>query len=152
MLSSPRVNHSTFKPVTAEIHQTICLLFQEMDTSSVWQLMNQSLRLKKIGEQLRKEVHPFQMLMEIFADKKTHEHFQSMYHKKTEILTGKHIVWNNFIQGLGENLESRKNEIDPYLNTFAKTMKISPLLVKSYLNHQDYNGLVSSIINAHSLQ
>jgi hypothetical protein len=85
-------------------------------------------------------------------DKKTPEHFQSMYHKKTEILTGKHIVWNNFIQGLGENLESRKNEIDPYLNTFAKTMKISPLLVKSYLNHQDYNGLVSSIINAHSLQ
>lgn len=145
-------HNCTFAPASPEIHQTIYQLFEEMATHSVWQLMTNASSLKNRGEQLRKEVHPFQMLIEIFADEKTHKHFQSMYEKKTEVLTGRNLVWSNFIQGVGENIENRKGEIEPYLDTFAKTMKINPFQVRSYLKNRDYDGLVSSITKNHLLQ
>lgn len=75
-----------------------------------------------------------------------------MYEKKTEVLTGRNLVWSNFIQGVGENIENRKGEIEPYLDTFAKTMKINPFQVRSYLKNRDYDGLVSSITKNHLLQ
>ncbi len=147
---APLVHQQEFHPISPKTRQTLSRLFQEMDTHTTWQLMTNASRLKDMGDQLRKDVHPLQLLMEIFADTTTRKHFESLYQKKTEILSGKQLVWSNFVLEWGENLNNHKEELEPYLVTFAKTMKISPLLVRSHLQEHNYNGLISSILEKRS--
>jgi hypothetical protein len=143
------VDQKMFSEVSSKNREDIHNLFKELATGTLWQLTKSSLRLRSTGARLREELHPFQMLMEIFADPTTREHFQSIHAQRGDFKTVKPLIWNHFLHGVGEHLEQRKEEIEPYVDTFAKTVKISSRTLKNQLQKRNYEELLSQIMQNH---
>lgn len=130
--------------ISKEDQRQVRALLEELATSSVWHLAKHALRLTQIGAHLKKEVHPYRFLLEIFSNPSSIAHLKTIHEKKDHPLSGR--VWKDFVSNLGKNFLSRIEDKGLYAVSFAKELHLSPLLVSSYELEQDWEGLMNYLV------
>ena len=145
----------SFKPIhTLKIsishRETIQNLLEELATKSVFHLACNGLRLMKIGNTLKEEVHPYLFLLEIFSNASSKKHLEKFYEDRNQIISGRSQIWSDFVKNLGKNFESREGDIAPYTFSFAQALNLDPSQVELHVKERNWESLLVFLLQATS--
>ncbi len=118
-------------------------------------------RLKELGSNIDREVHPYRFLIEIFTDPPSKASLIALYDGKNSIsgvLAGRLTMWNEFAADLGKSFELRKEDTMPHTKFFVDALKadyrskthqlfkITPAQIDNFVIAKNWNGLLEHLI------
>ncbi|MBS0624082.1 MAG: hypothetical protein JSS62_05615 [Verrucomicrobia bacterium] len=136
-LDSPRDYR---RPVSQEEQHDIHFIVTTLANRSLVAIGFSKAELEKAGARVD-HVHPLRLLIAIFTDEELKVGIRNM--------RGKGWVWNQFIGNLKYVLNSEKslgNVTDEYICDFAQTVGISADLLFPYVDVNNWEGMVDSLI------
>lgn len=126
-----------FYQLSLDIHEkkTIHYIIYTMAHKNVVQLGWKKKSLEKRGKKIQ-QVHPLRFLGYVFSDR---ELSYCMHEIKKS-----HFKWYGFLDGFCKKMkeESRSNNLAPFVAGFAQHLNVDPATVMSYINKDDFEGLV----------
>ena len=109
--------------------------------------------LKALGAKIDKEVHPYRFLLEIFLDKDSKTSIMTLYNGRNDLLTGRNLMWTEFVTNLGKSFDNRKEDIAPHTQFFAQALRIRSSKVdhfsrkiNEFVQAKNWNGLLEYLI------
>ena len=109
--------------------------------------------LKALGAKIDKEVHPYRFLLEIFLDKDSKTSITTLYNGRNDLLTGRNLMWTEFVTNLGKSFDKRKEDIAPHTQFFAQALRIRSSKVdhfsrkiNEFVQAKNWNGLLEYLI------
>lgn len=128
--------------------QRISSLIQEISTSSLKELAWNAGKLSKSGKILKREVHPFRFLLEVFRDDHSKKCLQKIAQDRTSYFSGRSRIWSDFSKNLGENFENRQGDIEPYIDSFSEVLGLEAGPIRLFCQDKNWEGLLLFLVHS----
>lgn len=131
----PKENTYEQLPLTGDERQKIGLILKTLAENNVVNLLFEKKHLERLGHDIN-HVHPLRFLGTVFKEPRL-VYFVRQIRRST-------FKWRGFIDGFSSrfNEEIKEGNVNAYLPGLAESLNVRVEEIQSYVNYQDFEGLV----------